>query len=259
MKIHRDIAYRHEIPQCLLDLYLPENPDGVLLFFHGGGLEGGSRTDQDAPFQQLAEHGIAVASADYRMYPSARFPDFVEDAAAAAGWLWEHADQYGLENVPLGWFMGGSSAGCYLSMMLCFDRKYLAAEGLEPERFQGFFLDAGQPTAHFRVLAERGKDTRAIVVDETAPLFFIGEPHPDSPRLLAITADQDMPARYEQNLLLMAALRQFGWPENKLLFRLVKGYQHCGYTNVKRPDGSYPYAELIEEFIRQPESLREEF
>ena len=39
--------------------------------------------------------GIAVASADYRMYPSAKYPDFIEDAAEAVHWVSENIGRYG--------------------------------------------------------------------------------------------------------------------------------------------------------------------
>lgn len=257
MKVEKDLCYRAGSPICMLDLYLPDKAEGVMLFFHGGGLKDGTRRDQEPQFRQLAASGIAVASADYRMYPWARWPDFLEDAAAAAGWLQDHAAAYGLEETPLGWFLGGSSAGSYIAMMLCFDRRFLGAQGLTPESFVGFFFDAGQPTAHFQVLAERGEDPRCAVIDETAPLFHVREPRPDSPRILMITADQDMPARYEQNLLLRATLRHFGWPEEKLLFRYIRGYSHCRYTGVQDAAGRYPYADMIEEFIRCPQEVRD--
>ena len=35
----------------------------------------------------IAASGFSVAIPDYRLYPEARFPDFVEDTAAAVAWL----------------------------------------------------------------------------------------------------------------------------------------------------------------------------
>lgn len=71
--------------------------------------------------------------------------------------------------------MGGSSAGGYLSMMLCFDKKYYEAVGVSPSDISGCVHDAGQPTVHFKVLKERGIDSRRIIIDESAP-FTISEP-----------------------------------------------------------------------------------
>lgn len=62
MKLQKAICYREEFPVCRMDLYLPEKPEAVLLYFHGGVLEGGSRSDHEPQFRQLAESGIAAAS-----------------------------------------------------------------------------------------------------------------------------------------------------------------------------------------------------
>ena len=37
-----------------------------------------------------------------------------------------------------------------------------------------YFNDAGQPTTHFNVLNEAGLDKRRVIVDEKAPLFYVG-------------------------------------------------------------------------------------
>ena len=59
----------------MLDLFLPDGAfERVFLYFHGGGLTGGTREYQ--PFMGwLTDHGVAVVSASYRMYPQAKYPD----------------------------------------------------------------------------------------------------------------------------------------------------------------------------------------
>ena len=59
-------------------------------------------------------------------------------------------------------------------MMLCFDERYLKEVGILPTEIAGYIHDAGQPTAHFNVLKELGQDSRRLIVDETAPLYFVG-------------------------------------------------------------------------------------
>ena len=59
-------------------------------------------------------------------------------------------------------------------MMLCFDKRYLQSVGLSNDDIAGYWHDAGQPTSHFNVLKYSGKDSRRVIVDETAPLYFIG-------------------------------------------------------------------------------------
>ena len=83
-----------------LDLYTPHQPSGnLLLYFHGGGLEGGDKSDLILMPEMLTDQGITLVSANYRMYPEARFPDYVDDCARAAAWAWQYAQS---QASPLG-------------------------------------------------------------------------------------------------------------------------------------------------------------
>ena len=185
-------------PENVLDLYLPDE-DGfdLFLYFHGGGMEAGDKKKEHMVFEHLAQHGIAAASINYRMYPDAKYPDFVEDAAASAAWVHAHIGEYG-GNGRI--FLGGSSAGGYLSMMLCFDGRWLGAHGLAASDFAGFVHDAGQPTKHFNVLRELGIDTRRVIIDDTAPIYHIGETL-DLPPMLFIIAENDMQTDWSRRCL----------------------------------------------------------
>ncbi|MCI8387634.1 MAG: alpha/beta hydrolase [Clostridiales bacterium] len=229
-----------------LDLYLPKTEAPPLfIYMHGGGLEGGDRTDPHELFERLIHDGIAVATLDYRMYPSAKFPEFIEDAAKAIDFIL-HNNTYRFSKI----YAGGSSAGAYLAMMLLFDNRYLAKYNIDPLDFDGWVLDAGQPTTHFNVLRERGLDTRLVRIDDAAPLYHITHSfkptHPDGklPMILNIAASNDMPARLEQLKLLNAVLKQFGWQTDRLHFAYMNGYSHCEY------DHSPIFAELIESIIK---------
>jgi len=96
MRKYQDIAYVENGAEAQkLDLWLPDSGSfPVFVFFHGGGMEAGDKADE-AFLPELAEAGIGVVSANYRMYPGAKFPDFVEDAAAAVDWTVKHIGEYG--------------------------------------------------------------------------------------------------------------------------------------------------------------------
>ena len=79
--------------------------------------------------------------------------------------------------------VGGSSAGGYISMMLCFDNKYLKKHGINPSDITGYIHDSGQPTSHFTVLNHSGTDPRRVIVEERAPLYFVGLEKSYSPML----------------------------------------------------------------------------
>ncbi len=241
-------AYR-DLPECKLDLYLPDRDPAetpLYIHFHGGGIESGSR--RDAYVIELAKkYGIAVASADYRMYPTAHFPDFIEDAAAAVAYV---AANMGGKYKSV--TVGGSSAGAYLSMMLYFAPQYLAAVGLRAEDFDGFILDAGQPTTHFNVLRERGLDSRCIRVDDAAPMYYVDRtiPNPDEkPPVLILNAERDMDNRVAQTKLLMGVMRTFGYDMRKVTYVLLEDCGHCEYCGKRNANGEVMVNPLLAEFL----------
>lgn len=219
----------------MLDLFLPEGEfEKVFLYFHGGGLTGGTREYQ--PFMGwLTEHGVAVVSAAYRMYPQARYPDFIEDAADAVAWVKARFPDKKL-------WVGGSSAGGYLSMMLCFAGDFLARRGLGREAVEGFVHNAGQPTTHFAVLEERGLDPRRVLVDEAAPLYHIG-PERSYPPMVFLVAEEDIPGRLEQMKLVLATMKHLGCDTGARL-QVLPGY-HVAYDNAFDETGDSVLGKII--------------
>lgn len=241
MKIIKDILYDGELA---LDVYLPDSESfKAFIYIHGGGLEAGSKKDAEPFAPYLAERGIATFSVNYRMYPTARYPEFIEDCAKAVSWVKSNVQNYGNCSEI---FIGGSSAGGYISQMLCFDKKYLGIYGLAPTDFAGFVLDAGQPTCHFNVLRERGLDTRRIIVDESAALYHVGTSE-KYPPMLIIYSDNDMQNRPEQTILLVSTLKHFGHAEN-VTVKMMHG-NHCEYINKMDEQGESVFGKLIYEYI----------
>ena len=246
--LYADLAYGKNAAQRL-DLYLPETAaTAMMVYFHGGGLNAGDKDGSKYFAPYLAERGIAVATANYRMYPDARFPDFVEDAAAAVAWARDYMRTHlGCDRL----YVGGSSAGGYLSMMLCFDKRYLEQAGVAPTEVSGYFHDAGQPTAHFNVLRERGVDSRRVIVDETAPLYYVGLEESYSP-MRFIVSDQDVHGRYEQTMLVLSALSHFQYTG---FDHVVVHGKHCAYWNQSDENGESRLGRMILDFIQHVEHL----
>jgi len=239
-----DICYSAKHNQ-FLEIHLPEcNSFPVFLYFHGGGLEYGDKSSFVPLFEELTARGIAVVSANYRMYPAAHYPDFVEDAAEAAAWVCRNMNAYG--NIE-GIYVGGSSAGGYLSMMLCFDSRWLGKHGISPLQISGYVHDAGQPTCHFNVLRERGIDTRRVMIDDSAPLFHVGADEAYPPMLI-IVSDHDMRNRFEQTTLLMSTLSHFGHEAPEVQLKVMNG-KHCAYVGQKDESGRSVFGQIIGEFI----------
>jgi len=227
----------------LLDIHLPQSDSfPVFIYFHGGGLEAGDKADESVVFEYLTSKGIAVVSANYRMYPNAAYPDFIEDAAEATAWVFRKMGSYGLVE---GVYVGGSSAGGYLSMMLCFDERWLAKHGLSPLDIRGYVHDAGQPTCHYNTLRERGIDPSRIIIDESAPLFHVGAAGKYAPMLLIVSYN-DMPCRYEQTMLLYAALKNR--PAQNVELKLMHG-GHCEYVRKVDCDGRSVLGQIVSSFI----------
>lgn len=242
MRIFEDIEYKKDL---FIDLHLPDDKNfPLLIYFHGGSLSSGDRKIAKSFAHTLAKNGIGVASVEYRMYPNAKFPDFIEDCADAVAWCKTHANEYGNCEKT---YVGGSSAGGYLSMMLCFDPTYLKKRNLSPLDIDGFIHDAGQPTSHFNVLRERGCDPRRVIVDETAPVFFVGTEE-TYPPMLFIVSDHDLEGRYEQTKMIVKTLEHFGHTE-KVFYKEMHG-NHCEYVSASDSQGEGIFGNIVLEFIK---------
>ncbi len=245
MKKTENIIYGNFESSQQLDVYLPEaSVSSVFVYFHGGGLEKGDKRSAEVFAPYLTERGIAVVSANYRMYPNAKYPDFICDAAQVVAWTSEymrkelHCDRL---------YVGGSSAGGYLSMMLCFDKRYLANVGLDNSAISGYFHDAGQPTAHFKVLKYGKNDPRRIIVDESAPLYYVGL-EDKYPPMRFVVSDNDMKGRYEQTMLMLCALSHFGYQNYD---HIVMHGKHCEYCDKLDESGESVLGKMIDSFVNQ--------
>lgn len=163
-RIVTEVAYADEYPNSFLDITYPDSDTSVsrptLVFFHGGGFFGGSKSvgdplassDVTALLDDICAAGYNVVNVDYGLVPDCRFPVPVIQANQALAWCSAHAEEYGLD-------MGdatimGSSAGAIITSQLgaaISNPEYAAALGIEPA------LELSQ--------------VRALVIDD-APLVY---------------------------------------------------------------------------------------
>ncbi len=130
----RDLAYG-EGPRRRLDVHAPRvtaTPRPVVVFFYGGNWESGERGDYVFAGSALASKGYVVVIPDYRLYPEARYPDFLEDSALAVRWARDNAARFGGDPAKL--VLMGHSAGAYNAAMLAIDPRWLGAVGMDPKR-----------------------------------------------------------------------------------------------------------------------------
>lgn len=107
----RDVPYRRLANDKLcFDLYQPDTDEEVPLisFFHGGGFDSGSRKDLDMRLlQALIEHGYAVASIEYRLAPTVKIDEMLDDCRYAINWMIANLDGCGLDLGLIGaWGIG---------------------------------------------------------------------------------------------------------------------------------------------------------
>jgi acetyl esterase/lipase len=238
-------ATAYQIERSKLDLYLPEGKAGfaTLVWFHGGALKEGRKDDSFSTRigYRLASSGLAVAMANYRLSPMAKYPSYIDDAAAAFAWV--KSNIAGRGGDPKRVFVGGHSAGAYLTFMLGLDRGYLARRGLDTSAIAGLIPVSGQTMTHYTVREERGLDKDTIFADAAAPIYHVRK---DAPPLLLIFADQDLPARVEENRYLVAALKAVG--HTNVIERMISGRDHGSVAgNIAQPGD--PAAEAILRFV----------
>lgn len=209
-----DIAYKsgdrlthYEQERCKLDLYLPAEKKGfpTLVWFHGGGLTGGSKDSDStrAIGSGLATEGVGMVVVNYRLSPKAKYPAYVDDAAAAVAWTLKNIAQHGGD--PKRVFVGGHSAGGYLTLLLGMDTRHLAKHGAKHSDLAGLIPVSGQVMTHYTVRGERGVGKYSVFADEAAPVRW-AEAKGIAP-MLVLWADNEMPTRGEENAFLVALLK----------------------------------------------------
>lgn len=119
VRLERDISYGPHGKRNLLDIYTPvSGGEGmpVLLQIHGGAWMYGHKGEQALPLlHHMAELGWVVVSINYRLSPSATFPDHIIDVKRAIAWVRENIDQWG--GNPHFLAVTGGSAGGHLTAL----------------------------------------------------------------------------------------------------------------------------------------------
>ena len=233
-------------PCQLLDLYLPdENGFDTILWFHGGGMEAGDRKGGAALAEHAVNAGYAFVSVEYSMYPTARYPEFIVDAAQSVKHVQKRLPEVGGSGRII---ITGQSAGAYLTMMLCMNPAYLRNFGVDMDGILAFVSDSAQQTVHYNVLRERGMDTRLERLDDAAPLYYAGVNTLTKP-LLIIYYENDMPCRPEQNILTYKSLKRFQ-PEAKVEIVALPG-GHCAGSSRVDETGEFPYMRALLKFVKE--------
>jgi acetyl esterase/lipase len=258
-RVLRDLAYG-ERPRQGLDLYLPtgllarSKVEGVgaplVTFFYGGAFRAGRKSEYRFVGQALASAGMVVAVPDYRIYPEARFPDFLEDGAHAVAKVREIAADHGGDPERL--FLAGHSAGAYIAVMLAADGTWLRAQGGGISWVRGVIALSGR--YHDSPLQDEIAERifRGPPRDATRPASFISGP---CPPMLVAAGSRESGVVLASKHRLAAHLRQNGNEVDEILY---PGIGHAGIVAALAPGfrGRAPVRADITRFV-ESHSLRQ--
>lgn len=236
-----------------LDLYRPADGHDlpVLVFAHGGVWQLGSKDEYRNIGEAFARRGIVTAVVNYRLTPGVRHPAHAQDVAAAVAWLVAHAPAYGGRADRI--FLSGHSAGGHLASLLLFDKRYLAAVGVDAERLSGVIALSGifDLTQPIDDVADGGfsryihppfsEDRDALRA--ASPVTHL---RPTRVPILVVLAGEDYRAMQRQSASFVDVLRA---RSIAVTFETVQGREHFELVHaIGRPDD--PTTELIARFVR---------
>ncbi len=108
-----EVAVRHYRPERHSD----DEALPTLIYFHGGGWLMGNLDSHDHICRSLVrEADIAVIAVDYPLSPETKFPGALLASAAAIRWIFDHAQELGVDPQRVGF--GGDSSGGNLAAVL---------------------------------------------------------------------------------------------------------------------------------------------
>lgn len=180
----------------------------VVIFYYGGGWVHGDRRAYAFAARALAKAGFIVIVPDYRKVPGVRFPAFVQDGAMAVRWVRDNIARYGGD--PARVALSGHSAGAYIAAMLALDRRWLAAEGVDPAIVRAA-VPMCAPLDFYPFTKRRSRDAMQGAADPqmTQPIHFA---RADAPPLLLLSAGEDVQVGAHNANNLTARLQALGAP-----------------------------------------------
>ncbi len=270
-RVFRDVEFaRVDAAALALDLYVPqgEKPPPLVVWVHGGAWRSGSK--RSVPILPLTGRGYAIASADYRLSPVAKFPAQVHDLKAAIRSLRGSADKYGIDATRVA--IAGGSAGGHLAALVGVTNGSQEHEG-EVGEHRGVssdvqaIVDFYGPANLTTILAQstpHGLSVREPALkllfggspDEQPELARLASPvlHVDAsdPPLLIFHGDQDPQVPINQSHELVGAYKQRGLAAT---LEVVHGGVHVGklfYT----PQQLAQVAEFLDKHLKASKGSR---
>jgi acetyl esterase/lipase len=233
-----------------LDIFFPEKraekPQPLLVWIHGGGWRGGSKTQ--VPYLNQLPRGYIVASIEYRFSQKAIFPAQIQDCQAAIRWLRANAKKYNIDPDRIG--VGGASAGGHLAALVgtsggkkAFpliggneaqsDRVQAVCDIFGPANFWTVIKQANEDKNAKNIFKWNQGDPYSLLIgaklgedkekcDAVSPVHYVSK---DSPPFLILHGDHDTLVPYAQSVELADALAKAGV---KVTLQRLPGAGHGG-------------------------------
>ena len=191
----------------------------VIVFFYGGGWRSGSKRTYRYAAKALARRGYVTVLPDYRIYPQARYPDFLDDGAQAVRWVKDKAERFGGD--PQKIFLMGHSAGAHIAAMLAIDANWLQKVGLAPGRDIAGLIGISGPYDFLPLKDETLKIIFGGNRPETQPIFHVTA---GAPPALLLTGDKDDVVGAGNSTRLAERLRAAGNEATAVIYQRVGHY-----------------------------------
>lgn len=232
-KMQRDVTYCTVGTTALkMDLYYPEEqaaPAPVVVYVHGGGWTAGDKSDGVGPifFPELQRRGYLVASINYRLAPTYKFPAQIEDVKCAVRSLRAGAATYNLDPERIG-AMGASAGGHLVALLGTTTQEAGWDVGEHPEqssRVQAV-VDMFGPT-DLTLVGDRGQvaigeqvfgltSFDQATLEAYSPVTYVTS---DDPPFLLLHGDKDQLVSLEHSRLLQARLQAAGVPAELIVVK----------------------------------------
>ncbi len=239
----RDIPYRRIAGRTLrLDVAMPEDAGSkrpAIMQIHGGAWIIGDKREQGWPLiGHLAANGWVCFNVNYRLSPSATWPDHLVDLKYALHWIRKHADEYSVD--PDFIAVTGGSAGGHLTSMMALtanDPEYQPGFEHADTRVQAAVPVYGVYDFTNRLGTMQDRFRRQMLEPLIMKRFFDEDPdafrraspldraHADAPPFLIIHGDRDTLAPVEDAQLFAETLREKS--NAPVMYAELRGAQHA--------------------------------
>jgi acetyl esterase/lipase len=235
-----DISYGPS-PEQLLDVmrarWTASPPLPCAMVLHGGAWTGGDRESMRVRFCSFyLRHGFRVVNVEYRV--GAILPA-AEDARRALAWVFDHAEEYGIDAGRI--VVVGASAGAHLGLLAAFQSQHRPAAVID---FYGVtdMTDMLWIPSIRRILPAEDPEAAARLV---SPVTYL---RPPIPPVLAIHGSEDSIVPLQESHKLTEAVRRAGGIAEEIV---IGGANH-GFTPAEQDIAD----EAILRFLRSRAILR---